>query len=352
MNWLQAPCPAPSAAHRDAALAHQAQLTKPPGSLGRLERIAVDFAGWQSTPLPTLERIGVRVFAADHGISRRGVSAFPPEVTAQMIANFCHGGAAISVLSRALGADFAVVNLGTFEPVPEPVPAATGLHNLQLAPGSADFSSGPAMSEALLEACLEAGRQQVDALDCALFIAGDMGIGNTSSAAALCAAQLGWDARAVTGRGTGIDADTLAHKRQLIDAALARHQPRPDAPLHNLRCLGGLEIAAICGAYLRCGQRGIPVLVDGFIATAAALLASAINPGLRPWLLAAHCSNESAHARVLAAMGLEPLLDLGMRLGEGSGAAVAVPLLQSALALHREMATFSQAAISAGVAPT
>ncbi|GAB3278377.1 nicotinate-nucleotide--dimethylbenzimidazole phosphoribosyltransferase [Parahaliea aestuarii] len=322
-------------------------MTKPPGSLGRLEQVAVDFAGWQSTAQPVLERIAVRVFAADHGISRQGVSAFPAEVTAQMIANFCRGGAAISVLSRDMGADFAVVNLGTFEPVSD----APGLHNLQLAPGSGDFSSGPALNEALLEACLEAGRSQVDALDCELFIAGDMGIGNTTSAAALCAAQLAWDAQAVTGRGTGIDTATLQHKRQLIDTALARHRARPDNPLRNLRCLGGLEIAAICGAYLRCAQRGIPILVDGFIATAAALVAAAINPGLRPWLLAAHCSDENAHARVLAAMHLRPLLDLGMRLGEGSGAAVAVPLLRSALALHRDMATFVQAEVNAGATP-
>jgi len=344
MTWYLSPCATLSEEHRELALAHQAQLTKPPGSLGRLEDIAIDFAGWQATTLPSLTRIAVRVFAADHGISRRGVSAFPPEVTAQMIANFCSGGAAISVLSRDLGADFAVVNLGTFNPVP----AAPGLHNLQLAPGSNDFSVGEALPGDLLQRCLDAGRRQVEDLDCDLFIAGEMGIGNTTSAAALCAARLGWQASTVCGRGTGVDDSTLARKVELIDAALALHAPDPAQPLTHLQRLGGLEIAAICGAYLRCGQRGIPVLVDGLIATAASLLATAINPGLRPWLLAGHCSQEQAHGRVLEAMGLEPLLDLGMRLGEGSGAATAVPLLQAALRLHCGMATFAQAAVSAG----
>lgn len=346
MTWHLSACATPSEEHRKLALDHQAQLTKPPGSLGRLETIAVDFAGWQATARPALQRIAVRVFAADHGVSRRGVSAFPPEVTAQMIANFCAGGAAISVLSEALGADFSVVNLGTFEPVP----AAPGLCNLQLAPGSGDFTTAEALPGQLLQLCLDAGRDQVEELDCDLFIAGEMGIGNTTSAAALCAGQLGWNALAACGRGTGIDDATLARKAGLIDQALAFHRPDPGQPLRTLQCLGGLEIAAMCGAYLRCGQRGIPVLVDGFIATAAALLATAINPGLRPWLLAAHCSNEHAHERVLEAMGLKPLLKLDMRLGEGSGAATAVPLLQCALRLHNGMATFADAAVSAGAA--
>lgn len=269
---------------------------------------------------------------------------FPPEVTAQMIANFAAGGAAISVLSEQLGADFAVVNLGTFEPVPD----APRTRNLQLAPGSADFSREPAMTQELLEQCLAAGRDQADALDCQLFIAGEMGIGNTTTAAALFAATLGLDSATVAGRGTGVDDATLRRKSALIDRALALHADQLDSPLGILRCLGGLEIAAMCGAYLRSAQRGVPVLVDGFIATAAALLAGEINPGARPWMLAAHRSAEDAHGRALEALGLSPLLDLRMRLGEGSGAAVAVPLLQSALTLHARMATFAEAAVSAG----
>lgn len=348
MTWYTQACPAPSARHREQAQQRQAQLTKPPGSLGRLESLAVDFAGWQGRAIPELAQVAVRVFAADHGISRRGVSAFPPEVTAQMVENFVAGGAAISVLSRSLQADFAVVNMGTFRAVPD----AARLHNLQFAPGSADFSEQPALSPALMERCLDAGRAQVDNLDCQLFIAGDMGIGNTTAAAAICAAHLGLEGGAVAGRGTGIDNGTLHHKRDLIDRGLARHAAALDSPLGILQCLGGLEIAAICGAYLRCGQRRIPVLVDGFIATAAALLAEAINPGLRPWLLAAHRSHEQAHGLALDALGLQPLLDLGMRLGEGSGAAVAVPLLQSALRLHAQMATFQQARVHDGDPPS
>lgn len=347
MMWYLRECPAPSDRHRALAEQRQGQLTKPAGSLGRLEAIAVDFAGWQSREIPRLERIGVRVFAADHGIGRRGVSLFPPEVTAQMIANFAAGGAAISVLSRRLGADFAVVNLGTFDAVPN----APGVHNLQLAPGAMDFSREPAMTPELLEQCLAAGRGQVEALDCELFIAGEMGIGNTTSAAALFAAALGLHGTAVAGRGTGVNEATVRRKAALIDDALALHRAQLDSPLGILRCLGGLEIAAICGAILRCAQRGIPVLVDGFIATAAALLAARINPGATPWLMAAHRSGEAAHGRALEALGLAPLLDLGMRLGEGSGAAAAVPLLQSALDLHANMATFAEAAVSAGAAP-
>jgi len=343
MSWYYDECSIPSARHRQLARQRQTELTKPPGSLGRLEGIAVDFAGWQANALPALSRIAVRVFAADHGISRRGVSAYPPEVTAQMIANFITGGAAINVLCQAQGADFSVINMGTLNPIPD----APGLHNLQLAAGSEDFSIGPALSQSLLDQCLEAGKAQVDALDCQLFVAGEMGIGNTTAAAALYAAQLGLCGYDVAGRGTGIDDSTLQVKRILIDQALELHASQLDSPLAMLRCLGGLEIAAICGAYLRCGQRGIPVLVDGFIATAAALLAMDINPGLKNWLMAAHRSSESAHGLALDAMNLRPLLDLDLRLGEGSGALVAIPLIRSALQLHSQMATFGEAAISA-----
>ncbi|MBA6412644.1 nicotinate-nucleotide--dimethylbenzimidazole phosphoribosyltransferase [Parahaliea sp. F7430] len=342
MNWYHQACPAPSAVHRQLAQQRQTELTKPLGSLGRLEEIAVDFAGWQATALPELSRIAVRVFAADHGISRRGVSAYPPEVTTQMIANFANGGAAINVLSAAQQADFAVVNMGTFSAAV----ASPKVYNLQLAAGSADLSSAPALSPELVEACLAAGQAQVDGLDCQLFVAGEMGIGNTTAAAAIYAAHLGLQGIDVTGRGTGIDDASLAKKIALIDQALALHADQLDSALGILRCLGGLEIAAICGAYIRCGQRAIPVLIDGFIASAAALLAVDINPSLRPWLMASHRSSEAAHELGLRALQLQPLLDLGLRLGEGSGAMVATPLLQSALQLHSQMATFAQAAIS------
>lgn len=342
MSWTIEAASPPCEQSRQLARARQQILTKPAGSLGRLEEIAEQFAAWQACVLPDIERIGIRVFAADHGISRRGVSAFPGEVTRQMIGNFSAGGAAISVLGREMGADFAVVNMGTFAPVP----AAPGLEDISLMPGTADFSEQAAMSEAVMEAALAAGRDQVSAQDWQLFIAGDMGIGNTSSAAAILGAILGRSASEVTGRGTGVDDATLAAKCALIDSALQLHAEQLYSPLGVLRCVGGLEIAAICGAYIHSAQLGIPIMLDGFIATAAALLACRINPSVRSWMIAGHCSAEAAHHLALESLQLEPILDLEMRLGEGSGAAVAVSILRSALALHRQMASFADAGVS------
>jgi len=342
VTWYLHPCAQPCQRSREAAVARQRLLTKPPGSLGRLEHLAEQFAGWQGTPLPRLERIRVRVFAGDHGVARRGVSAFPVEVTAQMIANFLAGGAAISVLSRQLGADFAVVNMGTATPLPP----APGLIDAAAAPGTADFTEGPAMTAAVAAACLAAGADQAQGDGLQLFIAGDMGIGNTTAAAAIIAALLDLDGSQVAGRGTGVDDGGLARKRAALAAALARHGSSRGDALAVLRCLGGLEIAAMCGAYLRCAQRGVPCLVDGFIATAAAMVAVRLNPGVRDWLLFGHRSAERAHGLALRSLDAEPLLDLGMRLGEGSGAAVAVPIIQAALTLHREMATFDGAGVA------
>lgn len=342
MTWYHDPCAAPCQRSRAAALERQQRLTKPPGALGRLEDIAVQFAGWQATPLPRLDRIRVVVFVGDHGVARRGVSAFPVAVTGQMVANFLAGGAAISVLCRQLGAALAVVNMGTATPL---APAA-GLMDVAAAPGTEDFTELPAMSAPVLHRCLAAGADQAGEGEPQLFIAGDMGIGNTTAAAAILAALLGVDGAAVVGRGTGVDDAGLTRKRAAVDAALARHREALTDPLAVLRCVGGLEIAAICGAYLRCAQRGVPVLVDGFIATAAALLAVRINPGVRGWLLFGHRSAERAHGLALGALDAEPLLDLGMRLGEGSGAALAVPILRAALALHAGMATFDSAGVA------
>jgi nicotinate-nucleotide--dimethylbenzimidazole phosphoribosyltransferase len=344
MSWLESPCPIPNHPFFEQASQRQQQLTKPPGSLGVLEQLAIQFASWQARERPSLEQVGIRVFAADHGICAQGVSAFPAEVTVQMVQNFLAGGAAISVLSMALNADFAVVNMGTNTAIED----APGLVNLALAPGTVDFSEQPAMSGELLTQCLEAGRAQVDTLDCQLFIAGDMGIGNTTSAAAILAALLELDGAQVAGRGTGVDDVTMSRKAQLIDRALALHSTQLSTPIGVLQCLGGLEIAGMCGAMLRSAQRGIPVLLDGFIATAAALAASRINPGIQSWLLAGHRSAEDAHGLALDALRLEPLLDLGMRLGEGSGAAVAVSVIHNALTLHNEMATFADAGVAGG----
>ncbi len=342
MSWLEAKL---APIHQDAVEAaskRQGVLTKPEGSLGRLETIAIQFAGWQGRAIPQLRKTGLRVFAADHGITAKGVSAFPADVTLQMIENFLRGGAAISVLAGSLEADFAVVNMGTFKPVPD----RPGLKQYQLMPGTRDFSEQAAMGKDIAAQALQAGADEVDSVDCDVFIAGEMGIGNTSSAAAVIAALSGKSAADVVGRGTGVDDATLAHKQALVQQALDLHQLGPDKPLQILAAVGGLEIAAMCGAFLRCGQRGIPILLDGFIATAAAMAAAAFNPGITGWMIAGHQSAESAHTLALEALGLEPLLQLNMRLGEGSGAAVAASLLQSALALHAGMATFEEAGVA------
>ena len=339
--WLTDPVTKPCQQSREQAIERQAQLTKPPGSLGQLEQIAIDFCGWQHSSDPVLSRLAICVFAADHGVVAEGVSAFPQQVTAQMVNNFGRGGAAITVLAEQLNADFRAVNLGTVVPAGE----YSNVVNLNLAAGSENFLQAPAMSQSLLEKALQAGRDfSPSSKD--LFIAGEMGIGNTTAAAALVCAYTGAEPAQVVGRGTGIDEQTLAHKCAVVTRALARHSSVLDDPLETLRCLGGLEIAAIAGAYISCAQRGIPSLVDGFIATAAALAACRINAGVRDWLLFSHRSAEPGHRLALAAMNANPILDAGLRLGEGSGAALALPVVQMALALHTRMATFAEAGVS------
>lgn len=342
-TWLHDPIPALDQDFLDAARARQAQLTKPPGSLGRLEELGVMLAAMQHSQQPSLERVRAVVFAADHGIVAEGVSAYPQSVTAEMVRNFASGGAAISVLAREWGAELEVVNVGTLEPLEE----LPGVIDRRIGPGTANFAQGSAMTLEQLADALLAGREAVEraaASGAQLFVGGDMGIGNTTSAAALGCALLGatvWD---LVGPGTGLDEAGVAHKAGVIKAALAQHAT-PD-PLEALHRLGGFEIAALVGAYLRCGQLAIPVLVDGFIATAAALAALHIQPELSAWLMYAHRSAEPGHRRLLDALAARPLLDLEMRLGEGSGAAVALPLLRAAAALHGRMATFAEARVS------
>jgi nicotinate-nucleotide--dimethylbenzimidazole phosphoribosyltransferase len=294
-----------------------------------------------------VDRVRIAVFAADHGVAAEMVSAFPQAVTGQMLANFAAGGAAICVLARALGADLELVDLGTAGgPLDLP-----GVLAARLGPGTANLASGPAMTRAQLAAALAEGRAAVQrALDLGtdLFIAGEMGIANTTSAAALACALLGQEAAALTGPGTGLDDEGVAHKAAVVARALDLHRPHLADPLEALRRLGGFEIAAMTGAYAACAQAGLPALVDGFIAGVAALTALRLCPGAGDWLLYAHRSAEPGHALILAALGAEPLLALGMRLGEGSGAAVAVPLLRLACALHGGMATFAEAGVSGG----
>lgn len=350
LEWIELACPAPDRAAGDAARARQAVLTKPAGSLGALEDVAIRLAALQRREQPCVDEVWISVFAADHGVAAEGVSAFPQAVTGEMVRNFARGGAAISVLARELGARLEVVNLGTVEDLGE-VP---GVRRAIVAPCTANFCHQAAMAPEQLAQALAAGRDSARAAVAAgaqLFVGGEMGIANTTASAALSCALLQRPAAALAGAGTGLDAAGVARKADVIARALARHGSA-QSPLEQLRRLGGFEIAALAGAYIAAAQAGLPVLVDGFITSAAALAAVRINPGVREWLLFSHCSREHGHAGLLRELGATPLLDIGMRLGEGSGAALCVPLLRLACALHSTMATFAQAGVQAGVSPS
>lgn len=344
-DWLTNPVPNLDAERLDQARAHQGQLTKPAGSLGQLEHLAITLSAMQQTLEPSLEHAAIRIFAADHGVVAEGVSAFPQAVTVEMIRNFANGGAAVTVLANELNADFEVINMGTAEPVPE-LPRVL---QRPVAAGTANFCNEPAMSSLQLSEALSIGRSVADeaiSQGAQIFIGGEMGIGNTTTAAALAAALLREPAEELVGAGTGVDGDGLQRKIMAVKRGLEQHQARLDEPTAILQCLGGFEIAALVGAYINCAQHSIPSLVDGFICSVAALVATRINPGVRHWLLFSHQSAEQGHIKVLEAMDASPLLSLGMRLGEGSGAAVALPLLRLACSLHNGMATFDSAGVS------
>jgi nicotinate-nucleotide--dimethylbenzimidazole phosphoribosyltransferase len=347
-DWFSVPAPSPDEDCRNQAAAHQNQLTKPPGSLGRLEAAAIALCAMQATATPKVDDALIVIFAGDHGIAQRGVSAFPQAVTAEMVRNFARGGAAISVLAKMQGARFEVINCGTVTAI-EPL---EGVRDCRVAAGTRDFSSEAAMNDVQLRAALTIGRDVIErALKAGkpdIFIAGDMGIANTSSAAALAALLLDEDAGAMTGPGTGVSGDALSAKRRIIADAVMRYRDICNNKFDMLRSVGGFEIAAMTGAYIHAAQRQIPVLVDGYIATAAALAARALNPSSAHWFIASHQSAEPAHGRMLDALGLKALLQVDMRLGEGSGAAVTLPLLKSACALHSGMATFAIAGVSGG----
>lgn len=311
-----------------AAQDRNGQLTKPPGALGRLEDLAIWYAGWRGDGRPRMLAPQVVVFAGNHGVTARGVSAFPAEVTVQMVANFRAGGAAINQLSAAFGARMDV-------------------HALELDRPTGDFTQGAAMSEADLITALACGWDAVDA-GADLLVVGEMGIGNTTSAAALAAALFGGDAGDWVGRGTGVDDRGLAIKRQVVAEGLARHAGVLADPLEVLRCLGGREIAAMAGAVARARVLRIPVLLDGFICTVAAAVLERCTPGALDHCAAGHVSAEGAHGVLLDRLGKRPLLDLGLRLGEGSGAALAIGVLIGALACHSGMATFAEAGVAAG----
>ena len=342
-DWVYQECPAISTAHREVARVRQGELTKPAGALGRLEALAIDLAGLQHTDRPQAATVPVVIFAGDHGIVAQGVSAYPQAVTIAMMANFAAGGAAISILARELGSSLEVVDAGTLAEAP-----LSGVVTDKPRRGSRDFSTEAALEAAEVAFAFGCGERAVTrATACApdLLVLGDMGIGNTTSAAAIASALLGTSAEATTGHGTGLDAAGRARKARLIDAALARHELRGASPERILCAVGGLEIAAIGGAMIAAARRRVPVLVDGFIVSVAALVASRLNPSCRPYLIFSHRSAEVGHRLVLEGLDARPLLDLDLRLGEGSGAALALPILRLACALHNQMATFAEAAV-------
>lgn len=299
-------------------------LTKPPGALGRLEEISAWLAAWQGRHPSAVDRLRARIFAGNHGVARLGVSAFPPEVTVQMVANFKRGGAAINQLCRVFGAELEVIALDLDRP-------------------TADFTLEPALDPVGFAAAFQAGMDAVVA-DTDVLVVGEMGIGNTTPAAAIACALLGGTAEFWTGRGTGIDEAGLARKARVVAAGVARHADNP--PLDILRRLGGRELAAIAGAVLAARLARVPVLLDGYVATAAVLPLEAARPGALDHCLVAHVSAEPGHRHLLERLGKAPLLDLGMRLGEGSGAALALGLIKAAQACHTGMATFSEAGVS------
>ena len=345
LHWTAEPVKALDHNIQQQALRYQTQLTKPQGSLGRLEQLAVTFAAMQGKLHPKLERIQICIFAGDHGVTAENISAFPQEVTAQMLENFVNEGAAISVLAKQLNAQLSVIDVG----VNAPASASERVIHRRVVDGTANFAKQPALTPAQLVAALAVGREfaeQAAQAKADLFIGGEMGIGNTTSATALAAAELEANVEHLAGPGTGLDNAGVSHKSLVIEQALYLHRERAVTPIERLQCFAGAEIAALVGAYLRCAQLGIPVMVDGFIATIAALYARAINPGVTAWFIYAHYSAEPGHKLILEALNAKPLLDLGLRLGEGSGAAVAVPLLQQALALHNSMATFAEAGVT------
>ncbi len=338
-----------------AAWARQQQLTKPPGSLGRLEQMACWFAARLRNPVPEMPRSEIFVFAADHGVAARGVSAFPQSVTAQMLSNFARGGAAINVLASLEDCRIEVVDVGVAAGGPPP----RGVRNERIRAGTRDLAAGQAMTQPESSAALGVGERcarEAVQRGAQLLIAGDMGIANTTAAACLICAFTAATPELVVGRGTGVDDAGLVRKRRVVQAALARagcEAPPPSgapAALRILTELGGLEIAAMAGLYLEAARCGVPVLLDGYISGAAALAAVAIEPAALLWMAASHRSAEAGHSIALQALGLEPMLDLGLRLGEGTGAALALPIVRAALALHRKMATFSEAGVSGAAA--
>ena len=322
----------------------QQQLTKPAGSMGRLEAVAIQMAGITHDTLPVIQHKAVIVMAADHGVTVEGVSAYPSAVTPQMVLNFLNGGAAINVLARQAGAEVVVVDIGVAEELQHP-----NLLSRKVAAGTANMAQGPAMTQEQAEQAITVGREVATTLieqGVDLIVTGEMGIGNTTASSAITASLTGMTVDLVTGRGTGIDDAQLAHKVATIERAIALNKPDATKPLDVLAKVGGLEIAGLVGVILAAAERGVPVVLDGFISGAAALVAVKLVPTVRDYLFAGHVSVERGHHSILEQLKLTPILDLELRLGEGTGAVLATNIIDAALLVHREMATFAEAGVS------
>lgn len=328
----------------EAAGRHLDSLTKPPGSLGKLEEVARQLAGISGKTIPELGKKAVIVMAGDHGVCEEGVSAFPAEVTPQMVLNFLNGGAAVNVLARHTGSDVVCVDIGVNADLDHPQ-----LVSRKVRKGTRNMAVEPAMTEQETVDAILVGVQVVEELvgqGYTLFATGEMGIGNTTPSSAILTVLTGTEAGVTVGRGTGIDDERLRHKQAVIERAIERNQPKADQPLDVLAKVGGLEIAGLTGVILGAALHRCPVVIDGFISSAAALLASRIAPHSTSYMLASHLSQEQGHALLLEAVGLSPMLRMDMRLGEGTGAVLAFPLIEASVKVMREMATFADAGVS------
>lgn len=343
MTWYDNPVFIINQTAQAQAQVHQNNLTKPTGSLGQMEQIVISLAGMQGVVYPSISRPYVAIFAGDHGVMAEQISAYPQAVTKQMLANFATGGACVNVMARHVGASIDVVNCGVVN-----AGQMMGVRHEMIADGTHNFITQPAMS---MDECLRAlqiGRTSVeravaDGVD--IYVAGEMGIGNTCSASALACLLLGQSAKSMTGRGTGVNDETLSKKTAVVEKAVALYG-HLTKPLEQLASVGGFEMAAMVGAYIRAGQLGLPVVVDGFISTVSALVAIRINAGVADWLIFGHRSQEQAHGAVLSALQAKPILDLGLRLGEGSGALASLTLIKLACDVHANMATFDSAGVA------
>ena len=344
MNWLNTEISLPSDQYYQRALVRQSQLTKPKGALGLLEEIAVRLAAMQKSDNPQADAVWISIFVADHGIAQESVSLFPQSVTGEMLSNFVNGGAAINVLARQVKAKLEVIDNGVLTPID-----SSTIINERAGAGTANFLQYKAMTDAQLDKALMSGKASLTramSYGTQLYLGGEMGIGNTTSASACASAILGVDVIELTGAGTGLDNKAILRKAEIISRGIDRHSRDLVNPLAILQCLGGFEIAALVGAFLHAAQLQIPVIVDGFIATVAALIVAKMQPNASHRFFYAHCSKEKGHQLILKSLAAKPILDVNMRLGEATGAALVIPIIRSACALHNQMATFEQAKIS------